>query len=156
MGSLFGKPAKQESGNKNLETINSTFNPVAQYAGTGASALAALLGGDSSGFEGFKKATGFNSQLSRGLGEITGTGAARGMLRSGGTEKRLGNYIADTQNKYYNDYSSGLGNLAQLGLGAGGLLTQAGQYSKGKGPKKGLGDFAGSLATAAATGGIGG
>lgn len=156
MGSVFGgSKSSSTSSNKAYDYIKDTFSPVASYAGTGADAISKLLSGDASGFEGFKNATGFNNTLSRGLSSITGTGAARGMLRSGMTDKALGNYISGTQNQYYNDYLSQLGNLSQLGLGAGGLIGQTGQVTKSKSKSKpGMGGLIGGVLTGGATGGF--
>lgn len=154
--SIFGgSKSSGSSGNKNMGMLNDKFSGVADYANTGASGLAALLGGDSSGFNAYKQATGFDDTLARGLSGITGTRAAMGMLRGGGTGKALGNYIADTQNQYANQYGSQLQGLSQIGLGAGGILSDAGKFSKQKSSSKpGLGGLIGGALTGGATGGL--
>jgi hypothetical protein len=88
-----------------------------------------LLGGDTSGFQSYKDATGFDFMTEQGSRGITGNAAARGLLRSGATGKALANYGNQMQNQYAQNYINQLLGLGQLGLGAGGLLAQAGQTS---------------------------
>lgn len=156
MGALFGKKAKQTSTSENVNNqyIKDTFSPLTGYAGTGAEMLAGLLGGDASGFNAYKGATGFDQLVQEGSRGITGNAAAGGLLRSGGTGKAIANYGNMMQNQYANDYLNRALNLAGLGMNAGQLIASTGQTSQSKstGPKKGLLDYGLAGAGAIASG----
>lgn len=130
-GLFGGKKSKETSNsyNKSYDQINSTFSPLTGQAATGANALSALLSGDSSGFDKYKAATGFDASAEAGSRGITGNAAAAGLLRSGSTGKALEAYGTDLQNQYAQSYLSNLFNQANLGLGAGQLIAGAGQVS---------------------------
>lgn len=147
MSGLFGgSKTKSLSNNQAYGTINDNFAGLLGNAGTGANALSALLSGDTSGFQKFKDATGFNFESEVGSRGITNNAAARGILRSGSTGKSLVNYGNEVQNKYANNYMDRLMGQAGLGFQAGGLLAQAGQQSTSKSKSKpGLGGFLGQL-----------
>ena len=155
MGALFGKRAKSTSSSENVNNqyIKDTFSPLTGYAGTGAEMLSGLLSGDASGFNAYKKATGFDQLVQEGSRGITGNAAAGGLLRSGGTGKALANYGNMMQNQFADSYLNRALNLAGLGMNAGQLIAGAGQTSQSKstGPKKGLFDYA--MAGASATAG---
>ncbi|HET7713909.1 MAG TPA: tail fiber domain-containing protein, partial [Patescibacteria group bacterium] len=106
--------------------------------------ISRLLGGDSSGFDAFKRATGFDAAAETGSRGITGNAAARGLLRSGSTGARLMQFGNELQNQYSTNYLDKLMGLGNLGLGAGGLLAQAGQVQKSK-KKGGLGSTLGGF-----------
>lgn len=144
MGGLFGG-SKSKSYNQAFETLNTALSPTLGNIQEGFGGLSALLRGDSSGFDNFKKATGFDGLIEEGSRGITGNAAAGGMLRSGGTQKALSNYAGTMQNQYADKYMENLYKQIQGGLGAGGLLAQAGQVSKSK-SKGGIGGFLGSVA----------
>lgn len=148
MGGLFKKRAKssQSSSNQAFGFIKDTFAPTTGYANTGAAAMQALLSGDTSGFDAYKKATGFDALAESGSRGITGNAAARGLLRSGSTSKALGTFYNNLQNQYSGNYLDQLGKLANIGLGAGGLISGAGNVSSGTskgGGKGGLGQAVG-------------
>jgi len=148
MGGIFGGPAKSKTSNQAYGTLKDAFSGALPFTQQGGNAMMALLGGDSSGFDKFKQATGFDFLSKQGSQGITGNAAARGLLRSGGTGKALMDYGAGMQNKYANDYLSQLLGVGNLGLGAGGLLAQAGQKTKsGGGGKSGLGNALGTGAS---------
>jgi len=144
---LFGgSKSKQESGNKNMGMINNAFGGLMGQATEGANGLAALLGGDSSGFNKYKDATGFDFMSEQGSRGITGNAAARGLLRSGSTGKALMNYGNAMQDQYAGNYMDRLLGQAGLGMQAGGLVAGAGQYSKGKSSEKpGMQKFLGAV-----------
>jgi len=148
MGKIFGgSKSKSKSYNRSYDQINSAFSPLFGYAGQGAGGLAALLGGDSSGFDAFKKATGFDATAEMGSRGITGNKAASGLLRSGSTAKALQAYGDTIQNQFASDYMNKLLGLSGIGMQAGGLVTQAGQVSESKSKSKpGLGGFLGQVA----------
>jgi|SRR6185312_774402 len=125
---LFGGK-KSNTSNQAYGEINSSLSPVMSQAGTGASALSALLGGDATGFNKYKDATGFDASAEAGSRGITGNAAAAGLLRSGSTGKALESYGTGLQNQYAQSYLSNLFNQANLGLQAGQVIGGAGQKS---------------------------
>ena len=148
MGSLFGSKQKSVSNtyNKAYDDISTSFSPLFGLAGTGANALQSLLGGDSSGFNAFKGATGFDQLLQTGSRGITGNAAARGLLRSGSSGKALMDYGNSMQNQYAQQYINNLLGLSGIGMNAGQLVAGAGQTSSSKSTSKdksGLGRFLG-------------
>ncbi len=145
MGGLFGG-SKSKTSNQAFGTLNSAFSPLLGNAATGAQSLAALLNGDTSGFDKYKQATGFDATAEAGSRGITGNAAASGLLRSGSTGKALQNYGQNIQQTFANNYMDKLLQQAQLGFNAGGILAQAGQTSKSK-SKGGLGGMLGSVAS---------
>jgi hypothetical protein len=147
MSKIFGgKSSSQVQDNKAFGDIKNAFSGGMQNFGTGASALGALLGGDSSGFNAYKDATGFDAMSEAGSRGITGNKAASGLLRSGSTGMALQNYGNQMQDQFAGNYMDRLLGQANLGLGAGGLMAQAGQQSVSKSKDKpGLGGFLGQM-----------
>ena len=75
MSSLFGgskSKSTSTSDNQAYGDIRNKFLPVTDYASSGADAISRLLGGDSTGFDNYKKATGFDFTQERGSRAITG------------------------------------------------------------------------------------
>lgn len=140
---LFGG-SKQKSSNKAYGDISNAFKPALGYTTQGGDAISALLGGDASGFNKYKDATGFDWQAEQGSRGITGNAAASGLLRSGATSKSLVNYGENLQNQFADNYLTKLLGLAGLGTQAGSVLAGSGQVSKGS-SKPGLGGFLGKL-----------
>lgn len=137
---LFGG---SKSSNQAYPDIKAKFGPSADYTGEAGSAVSKFLGGDVSGFNAYKDATGFDFGAEEGSRGITGNAAAAGLLRSGPTSKALVRYGNDYQQQYAGNYLDQLLGLGKLGLGAGQLITSAGQVNKSQ--EKGVGSFLGSL-----------
>lgn len=146
MGGLFGgskQPGASQSSNKSYDFLKQQFGGLTDQAQGGTNAIQALLSGDTSGFDAYKKATGFDAMAEQGSRGVTGNAAANGLLRSGGTAKALQSYGQNLQNQASGSYMDRLQGLANTGLQAGGLISGAGQQSsqnssKGKG---GIGDI---------------
>lgn len=153
MGGIFGgskSKQKSKSSNQAYGYIKDTFSPLTQYAGTGAESLSALLGGDSTGFDAYKRATGFDAMAEQGSRGITGNAAAGGLLRSGSTAKGLQEYGNNIQNQYVQQYMQQLLGLSGLGMGAGQLISGAGGVNKSSGSsnnKSGIGGLVGGVAS---------
>lgn len=152
MGGLFGgskQSSTSNSYNQFAGQLNNTFSPLTANAATGANALGALLGGDPTGFNAYKQATGFDDAAKLGSQGITGNAAAAGMLRSGSTDKALQSFGNTIQNQYANNYMDKLLSQAGLGLQAGQLISGAGQVGQSKfsgSSKPGLGGLIGGIA----------
>lgn len=151
-GTLFGKPAKStsKSWNDAAPWVNQTFQPTAQTGMGGIDMLGKELEG---GFDQYRDNAGWNFQLDEGLDAITGSRAARGLLRSGSTGKEYVNYGNNLKRGFYDNYLGQLGQLGQLGLGAGGLVVGANQRNEGvsKGGSEGILGKIAQIAGAAAS-----
>lgn len=149
MSFLKPKAAKQksESGNLNNDLIKSTYGG-SMTQGTGAMTdLSKMLGvGDPNGYQNYLQLAGFAPAMRQLSQNITGQGAAAGILNSGSTAKALQSRGAELNNQFFNNYLQQLAGLSGLGLQAGGLVANTGQYSKGTGTGGGPSTF-GSIAS---------
>ena len=129
--SLFGGSKQSStSDNKALPFLQGALQPAITG---GTNMLNSLNSELSGGFDKFKKNSGFDFMLGEGLKGITGSRAAQGMLRSGGTGSRYLQLANDLGTQSYTNYLDRLGTAGQLGLGAAGTLAGAGQTSTSKG-----------------------
>lgn len=141
MGDVFqglfgGSSQKSQSGNNAYPYITSTFSPTANLETGTTGEMAGLLGlggGDPQAFQKYLNSTGYNFQLDSGSRAITNNAAARGLLDSGSTLKALTKYGQQVGSSAYGNYLGQLSDLAKTSLGAGSLIGNAGQYSKGSG-----------------------
>lgn len=142
-----GKKSKSSSSDLAYPGLQSQLGSTVDYTKQGGDAISALLGGDASGFDAYKKATGFDFQGEQGSRGITGNMAARGLLRSGATGKSLMKFGEGLQDSYAQNYINDLLGFGKLGLGSAGVLSDAGKVSSGKASDKpGIGGFLGQLA----------
>lgn len=160
-GSKSESKSSSESGNLAFDQISGAASPALGFLNQGGQGLAALLGGDMSGFNAYKDGMGFDWEAEQGGNSILAKQAAIGGLNSGATLKGLSKFQTGLNNQYGQNYLSGLLGLSDIGSSAGGLLTNAGQYSKSTGTSSsntspGMGGFLGKAATAIATGGASG
>lgn len=145
LGALFGgskNKSSNESGNKAYGAIAPIATQGYQAGTNGLNMLADQLKG---GFQDYMKNAGFDFALGQGLKGITGAGAAQGLLNSGATGRRIAEFGNNLKSQFYGNYLDKLGQLSQLGLGQGGLLASAGQYSKGEGSGKSNGGILSTL-----------
>lgn len=129
---------KSASSNQAYGFLKDSLGGAVDNVNTGARGISDLLSGNTSGWDAFKGATGFDRQLVEGLGGITGAGAARGMLRSGSTTKALQSYGQQLQNESAQQYIQNLLGLSGIGMGAAQTIGSAGQTSTSSGKSKGL------------------
>jgi len=122
LGTLFGKPAKNQA----YDYTKDSLNPAVQAGVGGITDAANALNG---GFGKYMDDSGFNFALGEGLRGVTGAGAAKGMLRSGATQKALLRYGTGLKQQSYDNFLNKQLQLGQLGLGAAGITAGAG--SKG-------------------------
>lgn len=143
MGGFFKKPKpqKQESGNLAYGDISSAFKPALGYVTQGGNALANLLGvgtGDQTqALDKFANSGGMQWLMDQGNRMINSNQAAKGLLNSGSTLTGITKYGQGLGSTYLSQYMDKLLGLGNLGLGAGGVLSGAGQWSKGTGATKG-------------------
>lgn len=152
MGKLFSGSQKSKTTNAAYGQIHDTFTPAIDKGVSSFLDMGKLLGGDSSGFDAYKKATGFDATAELGSRGITGNQAASGLLRSGGTGKALQNYGQTLQNQYAGDYMGGLNQQAGYGLNAASLLGQTATKTTKNKSKPGLGAILGGGLSAFAGG----
>jgi hypothetical protein len=105
-------------------SVASTANTV----GTAANGVAAG-GGAEQGYNNYLQLAGYEPAMRQLSRNITGQGAASGMLRSGPTAGALQTRGAELNQGFFNNYLQQLSNLSGLGLQAGGLVSNAGQKS---------------------------
>ena len=143
MSKLFGgQKSSSTTSNQAYGTLNNAFSGLLSNAATGMNGISSFLGGDTSGFNNYKDATGYDWVAENGSRGITANKAANSLLRSGSTGQALVDYGNNLQQTYAKDYLGQLGSLASLGLQAGNILANAGQTSKSKSSNKpGIGDF---------------
>src|SRR3546814_18699817 len=104
MSSLYGGSKQKSSPSITaLDSIYKCFSPLFSQATDSANEIGSFLGGDTSGFTRFKKATGFDAASETGSRGITGNAAAGGLLRSGSTSKALQAFGNEMQNQYANE-----------------------------------------------------
>lgn len=148
----------QESYNRSYDDISAAFKPLLGMANTGATGLNQFLSGDTSGFNTYKNNTGFDFLLGEGFRGIQGDAAARRMVRSGDALKSLQAYGTNLQSTFADKYLAQLLAQAQIGLGAGSAITDAGSVSKSQSTSeakngKGLFGLLKGLGSLAAAGG---
>lgn len=145
---LFGKEGKEksESGNKAWDSISDAFGPALGYVGNAGGAMWDQLKG---GPGGFADSGGFKFLLDQGTNSVNSNFYSRGLGQSGAAMKGLEKYRYGLASTFLNQYMDQLNNLGKLGIGAGGVMSSAGQHSEGKssGAKSGIaGDIIGAIA----------
>ena len=155
-----------ESGNKAYPWLQDQYGGMVGGGTRAYDAIGNLLGlGDPSAgaaaFDAYKKSAGYQNALTAGTDAIVGNRAAGGLLQSGSALKGISRFGSDLASQYYDKYLNNLLGLSQQGLQAGGLISNAGQYSLSdstsqssgtssgsSSSKPGLGGFIGGLASA--------
>lgn len=139
MSFMKPKAAKSSSKNVNNALIKSTYGGM-MGQGTGANNfLSSLLTGSGdvgaadAGLQGYYDRAGYAPAMRQLSQNITGQGAAAGILNSGATAKALQTRGAELNQQFFNNYLQQLAGLSGLGLQAGGLVANTGQQSKGTG-----------------------
>lgn len=108
--------------------VSSTANSI----GTGANAIA-TAGGAQAGYNNYLQNAGYAPAMRQLSQDVTGQGAAAGLLNSGSTEKALQTRGTELDQQFFNNYLQQLSGLSGLGLQAGGLVANAGQQSSATG-----------------------
>lgn len=139
MSFLKPKTATSESSSQNVnnDLITSTYGGQ-MNAGTGATNyLSSLLtgtgdtGAANAGYNNYLQMAGYAPAMRELSQNITGQGAAAGILQSGSTAKALQTRGAELNQQFFNNYLQQLSGLSGLGLQAGGLVANTGQTSTG-------------------------
>lgn len=133
VGGLFDKKRKDKEASRVGAAGRLGAAQLAPFQEAGVSASQAQanllgLGDDAAGDEAFRRfqeSSGFQSQLRAGSQAITGNQAARGLLSSGSTLKRLSTFGSDLAKQGFSSFLGQLGGVAQRGLGAATGAAQA-------------------------------
>jgi hypothetical protein len=137
MSFLKPKPATSTSSSTNVnnDLIKSTYGSTMTGGVTGNNYLTSLLtgtgdtGAANAGYNNYLQQAGYQPAMTALARNITGQGAAAGILNSGSTAKALQSRGAELNQSFYNNYLQQLAGLSGLGLQAGGLVANAGQQS---------------------------
>jgi hypothetical protein len=150
--------SSSESGNKAYPYIQSTFGGTAGQTGSASSAMGNVLGlggsdAMSKALDDYYNSAGGQFQLGQGLDALTSKYSALGLTHSGAAMKGMEEFRQGLASTYLDNYLNHLNELGQLGLGAGGLIANAGQFSNSQSTSKsssdqetgGLGKFIGAI-----------
>lgn len=153
--SIFGgSKSKSESGNHAFPWIQDNYGAGGAGAFNGGlGGIEGLLGlggnpaASKAAVDSFWKSTGGDFLLNQGTDQINANMYSRGLGKSGADMKGLENYRSGLASSKLNDLMQNYFGLAKLGLGAGSLVSDAGQYSKGRALSKtgNFGKFLGAL-----------
>lgn len=154
-----GSKSKQtsDSYNQAYPYVQQQYGGVANNGVAASNMVKNLLGlGDTQAgtdaFNQYKGSSGYQADEHAGVGAITNSAAAKGLLGSGGTLKDISRFGTDLTDKYFNNYLDRLTGQSSQGLQAGALISGAGQVSHGQSnssQKPGMSKFIGSLLAAA-------
>lgn len=122
--------SESSSSNRAFDFLRDAYSPVISAGNDAFSSLRALLGGDQTGFNNYKDATGFKFAEEQGAKGLFNQRAAGRTLQSGAAGKALVRYGNDIQQQYAGNYMDRLLGQAGLGMQAGSLVGGAGQTSK--------------------------
>lgn len=142
-GTKQSSQSESKSWNEAFPFVKDKFGGFADTAGKSNDALAALLGigGDpaasEAAFNNYLGSSGYDFALDQGTRAITGSNAAKGLLKSGATLKALNSFGQGLAAQRFDNYLDKLGALTGQGLSAGSLIAQAGQRSEGTSQSKG-------------------
>jgi hypothetical protein len=135
LGANAAKKAAKQADARLVEGRNYAINQsgLTDYAQQGQQAAgvqAGLLGvgGDpaaaQAGFDNYLNSTGYRFNLDQGQKAITGSAAAKGLLKSGATAKALAKYGQNIGSDYFNTYLNQVGGVANRGLSASDSLAR--------------------------------
>lgn len=148
-----GGGGKSESGNHAWGAIERIYKPMAERGVGGFNMMGNVLGlggpgASSQALDDYYNSSGGKFLLDQGLDGLTSRFAAQGLSKSGAAQKGMEQYRQDLASTKLDNYLGHLGQYSQLGLGAGGLMANAGQFSKSSGQGGGgggLGSIIGSV-----------
>jgi hypothetical protein len=136
-----GSTSDSESGNHAWGPINSAFSPALGYVTSAGNMVQNLLSGSgqNQGLNNFANSSGMEFVRDQGMQGITSSQAARGLLNSGSTLKAMNKFGQGVGSTYLNNYMDNAFKLGGLGLQAGGVMANAGQWSKSHSESEGGG-----------------
>jgi hypothetical protein len=148
MSKIFGG-SKSRSFNTNRDAVTSAFSPLFGQATTAGNQLQSFLGGDTSGFDRFADAAGFDFELGRGMDTLNSNFGGRGTFNSGARDKALLEFGQGLKGRFADQYMRSLLGQSEMGLNAGNLVANVGQENRSS-SSPGLGGLIGGVASGAA------
>lgn len=121
IGGLLSSSSKGKEAQQIQESAAEANRRLEPFVAGGAGAEGTItnaLSGGSQAFEQFKQSSGFQSQLREGSRAITGNAAARGLLNSGATLKRLNKFGQDLSEQGFSNFIGQLQTQASRGATA--------------------------------------
>lgn len=125
--------SKANSGNLNNDALMSSMGGATGATGQATGLMGTMLNG---GPEGFANSGGFKYLLNQGADGVDSRMASHGLLNSGAEIKGMEGMRNGLASTYLNNYMDQVNNMGQLGIGAGGVLANSGDYSKSKSKSK--------------------
>ncbi len=122
LGAAFGDPAND--GGKGLIALYNGGMPVTAEGQPAVSLTP--------GYQGFEASPGYQFRRDEGSKAIERSAAARGLLRSGATQKAIGRYVDGLASSEYDSYAQRLMSLAGVGQAATGGTAAAGAQASGQ------------------------
>lgn len=162
---IFGGPEQSEenteSGNHAWPAISGAFTPALGYvtgAGNMVGNMLGLGGGpaQTGALDNFANSGGMQWAMDQGNKMMNSNQAAKGLLKSGSTLEGIQQYGQGLGRTYLTSFMDNLFKLGNLGLGAGGVMSDAGKWSKGHKEAEGEKDGLLSSFASAFAGGAGG
>lgn len=133
-----GSKEKSESGNKAFDYLKGAYSPMVTGGTDAFGAYGNLLGlgggeANKEAYSNFLDNSGYSWIMDEAMRGVSNSAAGKYLLRSGSTAKALQDRAANIGKTFFENYLNRLSDQSRLGLGAGGLIADAGQYSKGTG-----------------------
>lgn len=152
-----GGSGNAKSGNHAWGAIERIYKPMAEKGVGGFNAFGDILGlgapgAGSQALDDYYNSSGGKFLLDQGLDGLTNKFTQLGLSKSGPAMKGMETFRQDLASTKLDNYLGHLAQYSGMGLGAGGLMANAGQYSKGTGQTQGLGGLIGQLAVGLAAG----
>lgn len=128
-GSKSRQQSTSSSSNLAFQPIQQAFNPLLDFARQGANSFSRLLGGDTTEYDEYKKATGYDFAKERGMGAVGANFAGGRMASSGAAMKGIQEFGSNFEQQFAQNYLDKLLAQAGLGINAAQTMAQAGQVS---------------------------
>lgn len=133
--SLGGGKSKGSSNSSNVNNpaLMSSLGPATAATGQATGMMNSLLSG---GPGGFADSGGMKFLMNQGTQDVNSNMASRGLLNSGADMKGLEDYRSGLASTYLDHYLDHVNQMGQLGVGAGGVLSNSGDVSSSKNKSK--------------------
>lgn len=125
--------SSSSSGNVNNGMLTGSLGPAVGATGQATGLMGTMLNG---GPEGFANSGGFNFLMNQGTKAVNSNMSSRGLLNSGADMQGLEDYRHGLASTYLDQYMNHVNQMGQLGLGAGGILSDSGRVSQSQGKNK--------------------
>ena len=130
------------SSNRSYDTLSGSLGSTVGNVNDGTNAIRDLLGlngggAQTAGFDQFRNSSGYNFIQKEGLDAVKGNLSSTGNLNSGAAQKSIAEYSTGLASQFLDRYLQQLTGISNTGLGAAGVLAQAGNTSTSQGTSSG-------------------